>query len=246
MSIVNLYHDLMGILEAGRSAAIVSIYSADGAFAKRLVDSASAEDWGALAALRQQSTAASSGPVTVVNDATGGLTLIEYYSARPRLIVLGAGHIAAALVPMAAMAEFSVVVYDDRPSFANKQRFPEADKVICDGFTQLFKRLHIRETDYVVVVTRGHKHDQDCLAGILAGPEPAYTGMIGSRRRVAIVMDQLREAGLDTERIGRIHSPIGLKIGAVTPIEIAISIMAEIITVKRLERGEGELATCDT
>ncbi|MDR1013441.1 MAG: XdhC family protein [Coriobacteriales bacterium] len=245
MSITDLYHELIEGLEAEGAAAVVSTYRQGGGFEKRVVSPADASGWHALAGLRGHPQARTSGPVTSLDAEDGSLTLIEHYTTKPRIIILGAGHIAAALAPLARITEFEVVVYDDRPSFANRQRFPEADTVICDGFTQLFKRLHVRETDYVVVVTRGHKHDQDCLAGILAGPEPAYTGMIGSRRRVAIVMDQLRKKGFDGERIGRIHSPIGLKIGAVTPGEIAISIMAELISVKRLERGEGELASCE-
>jgi xanthine dehydrogenase accessory factor len=100
-------------------------------------------------------------------------------------------------------------------------------------------------TDYVVIVTRGHKHDADCLRGILSGDEPAYTGMIGSKRRVAIVMDVLRGEGYDADRIARIKSPIGLKIGAITPFEIAVSIISEVISVKRKELGSGDLATCD-
>jgi xanthine dehydrogenase accessory factor len=245
MSTANLYRELIETLEAGSSAAIVSTYSADGDIGKRIVKAAVAEDWKALAELSAHPQAKTSGPVTTIVTADDSLTLVEYYVTKSRFIILGAGHIALALVPMAKMAGLEVFVYDDRPSFANRERFPEADGVICDDFSQLFRRVQFRESDYVVIVTRGHRHDQDCLAGILADVEPAYTGMIGSRRRVAIVRDQLRQAGFDVERISRVHAPIGLKIGAVTPAEIAISIMAEVISIKRLERGEGELASCD-
>jgi xanthine dehydrogenase accessory factor len=245
MSIANLYRELVKTLEAGSSAAVVTTYSAKGDIEKRVASAAVAKDWKALDELRAHPQAKTSGPVTSIAAKDNSLTLIEQYVTKSRFIILGAGHIASALVPMAKMAEFEVFVYDDRPSFANQQRFPEADRVICDDFSQLFERIQFRKSDYVVIVTRGHRHDQDCLAGILMNSEPAYTGMIGSRRRVAIVKDQLCQAGFDTERIERVHAPIGLKIGAVTPIEIAISIMAEVISVKRLERGEGELASCD-
>jgi xanthine dehydrogenase accessory factor len=245
MSIANLYRELIETLEAGNSAAVVSAYSADGNIEKRVVSSAASEDWQSLAELRADPQAKTAGPVTTIVAEDNSLTLVEYYVTKSRFIILGAGHIAMALVPMAKMAGFEVFVYDDRPSFANQQRFPEADRIICDDFSQLFKRIQLRKSDYVVIVTRGHKHDQDCLAGILSDVEPAYTGMIGSRRRVAIVRDQMRQAGFDTKRIERVHAPIGLKIGAVTPVEIAISITAEVVSVKRLERGEGELASCD-
>jgi xanthine dehydrogenase accessory factor len=159
--------------------------------------------------------------------------LVENYTACPRLIIIGAGHVGLALSQMGALVGFEVVVFDDRPVFASAERFPAATQVICDSFDHLFERLRIRSSDYVVVVTRGHLHDTACLRDILAGPEPAYTGMIGSRRRVAIVMNGLRGEDYNTERIARIHAPIGLSIGAVTPAEIAVSIVAEVVRVRR-------------
>jgi xanthine dehydrogenase accessory factor len=165
----------------------------------------------------------------------GTLTVLEQYQPTPRMIILGGGHIALALCEMAKLVDFGVLVFDDRPMFANPGRFPGADEVICDDFTRLFERVRIRATDYVVIVTRGHKHDTECLEGILRGEKPAYTGMIGSRRRVAIVMKQLEEAGYDKERLDNVRTPIGLRIGAVTPQEISVAIVAEAIQVRRLE-----------
>ena len=119
-------------------------------------------------------------------------------------------------------------------------------EVICDEFSNLFARLNICRSDYVVIVTRGHKHDQECLEGVLRGEAPAYTGMIGSMRRTSIVMKQLQNAGYPKERLDHIYSPIGLRIGAVTPAEIAVSILAEIIEVKRKIRFEKDGPGCDT
>ena len=113
-----------------------------------------------------------------------------------------------------------------------------AEKVICDDFGHAIKELKIQESDYICIVTRGHRHDADCLRMIGKGKEPAYLGMIGSRRRVGIVKQELLEEGYDPERMSRLKSPIGLKIGGVTPEEIAISILAEIIQIKRMDRED--------
>ncbi|MDR1712599.1 MAG: XdhC family protein [Coriobacteriales bacterium] len=228
----NIYSRLLEILQRQGLVSLVSEYSTDGTVLRHLV---SPDDEVAWTKLRQRKTlpqAITDGPVTSIHAADGTLTLIEDYAARPRLLILGAGHIAFALARMAALTDFEVLVYDDRPSFANPARFPDA-QVICDSFAVLFEHIQLRSSDFVVIVTRGHKHDKDCLQGVLAGSQPAYTGMIGSRRRVAIVLDQLRQAGFDAARIERVHSPIGLRIAAVTPAEISVSILAEMIAVRR-------------
>ena len=149
-----------------------------------------------------------------------------------RLIVLGGGHISQAICRIASLIEFDVTVVDDRPAFANKARFPEASQVICDDFKKAIRDLRIRESDFVCVVTRGHRHDADCLRQILPGKLPAYLGMIGSRRRVSELFDLLEEEGFARSILDYIHSPIGLKIHAVTPAEIAVSIAAELIAVR--------------
>ncbi|MBP3875197.1 MAG: XdhC family protein [Blautia sp.] len=157
-----------------------------------------------------------------------------------RLIILGGGHVALAVSEFAARCGFRVIVCDDRPAFANEERFPWAEQVLCDTFENCIDRLSISRYDFVVVVTRGHSHDGDCLRKILPGPEPAYTGMIGSRRRVKGLFAQLAEEGFSAERMERICTPIGLNIGSVTPAEIAISILAELIAYKRMpEHADG-------
>ena len=161
--------------------------------------------------------------------------VLEPFYPEERLIILGGGHIALPLTDFGARIGFSVTVVDDRPSFANSPRFPAAAQVICGGFEETIELLAITESDYVVIITRGHRHDQDCLSQLLKGSEPYYTGMIGSRRRVAVVKDELAAQGYDAQRLQHIHSPIGLAIGAVTPEEIAVSITSEIIACKRLK-----------
>lgn len=165
--------------------------------------------------------------------------LYEPFYPAQRMIVLGGGHIALPLVEFGARLGFRVIVVDDRLSFANPVRFPLASDVICDGFLHALEALQVRESDYVVIVTRGHRHDMDCLRVICKGKEPDYVGMIGSQRRTAIVKGELLEEGIDSLRLERVHTPIGLNIGAVTPEEIAIAIMAEIIQWKRSgDRGK--------
>jgi xanthine dehydrogenase accessory factor len=161
--------------------------------------------------------------------------ILERFMPRSRMIVFGGGHIAVPLVRVASMLRFDVTVYDDRPNFANRERFPDAGEVICDSFSRVAELVSIRPSDYVVIVTRGHKHDEDCLRAILPGTAPYYTGMIGSRRRTAIVRQQMKEEGFDPDRIDALHSPIGLAIGAVTPEEIVISIMAEVVKERRMK-----------
>jgi xanthine dehydrogenase accessory factor len=168
--------------------------------------------------------------------------LREPFYPKDRLIVLGGGHIALPLVEFAAKTGFCVIVADDRPSFANRARFPLANQVLCESFNQVFDTIQITPRDYVVIITRGHRHDTDCLRQVLKGEESIYVGMIGSRRRVGAVKELLIKEGYEEERLERICTPIGLSIGAITPEEIAISILAQIIQRKRLGNRNQTLA----
>lgn len=158
--------------------------------------------------------------------------LFEPYFPEPQLIVLGGGHIAKPLVEFAAKVGFRVAVADDRPSFANIGRFPLAEKVICESFENCFKLLNFNNSSFVVIVTRGHKHDMFCLKETLKH-NTAYVGMIGSKRRINIVFEQLSSEGYSQEQIKNVNAPIGLEIDAVTPEEIAVSILAQVISFKR-------------
>ncbi len=146
-----------------------------------------------------------------------------------RLILLGGGHVSLALYEAALPLGFAVTVVDDRPAFANFTRFPAAKEVLCDSFENALPGLNVGAGDFVCVLTRGHKDDVTCMRYLLQGNEPRYLGMIGSHRRVKGLFELLGEEGFDKDRIGRVHAPIGLSIGAVTPQEIAVSIAAELI-----------------
>lgn len=165
-------------------------------------------------------------------------TLAEPFYPRERLIILGGGHIALPLVEIASRVGFMVTVVDDRVSFANTARFPTAEKVVCESFKNCFDEIKITRNDYIVIITRGHRHDTECLRQILNNPESVYLGMIGSKRRVGVVKEELIMEGFDEARLNRVCTPIGLSIGAATPEEISISIIGEIIKRKRIDRAE--------
>lgn len=158
-----------------------------------------------------------------------GRRYVRRFVPRERLILLGGGHVALALSKMAASLGFAVTVVDDRPAFANAERFPEAERTVCEAFEPAIRSLGVRRSDYVCVLTRGHRWDAACLRELLVGTEPFYLGMIGSKRRVKGLFTALADEGFDAERIARVHAPIGLSIGAVTPEEIAVSICAQLI-----------------
>ncbi|MGI6205782.1 MAG: XdhC family protein [Anaerovoracaceae bacterium] len=168
------------------------------------------------------------------DEKDGKIHVVEPVLPKERLIVLGGGHIAKPVCEFSAKCGFEVYVCDDRPAFANEERFPLAQEVLCDTFENCINKLHITPYDYVVIITRGHVHDADCLRAILPGKQPAYLGLIGSRRRVKGLLEMLVKEGYSKENIERICTPIGLSIGAVTPEEIAISILSELISYKRL------------
>jgi len=149
-----------------------------------------------------------------------------------QLIILGGGHIGLALATMAKIVGYNVTVIDDRPSFANPIRFHMADQVICNDFEQALQQIKITPASYVVIVTRGHRHDKVCLRQVIQKPA-AYVGMIGSRRRVKALLASLEEEGIPAETLQRLYSPIGLKIGAETPEELAVCILGEIIKVSK-------------
>ena len=162
-----------------------------------------------------------------------GAAYVRNFRPRERLILLGGGHVAQPLCRYAADLGFAVTVVDDRTSFANTQRFPEAAEVVCDAFPNALRRLSISQQDYVAVITRGHRYDADCLRTILTGPFPRYLGMIGSRRRVAGLFRLLQEEGFSRELLDAVHAPIGLPIGALTVQEIGISVAAELVQCRR-------------
>jgi len=176
---------------------------------------------------------------TSVNKATFRL-FIEPPTTIVQLLILGAGHIALPLATMAKIVGYEVTVVDDRPSFANSMRFPTADTIICTDFGQALDGLNINSQTFVVIITRGHRYDKVCLRNVINRPA-SYIGMIGSRKRVKALKAELEEEGIANELLQTLYSPIGLKIGAETPEEIAVSILSELIKVQRELDQNGRL-----
>ena len=159
--------------------------------------------------------------------------LFEPFGRRESLIIFGAGHICKALAPLARQAGFHVTVVDNRPEFANRDIYPEsaADEVMSGQYQEILAQLSFNNQTYIVLVTHGHKHDEEILEKCIHKPF-AYLGMIGSKRKTAVILKRLADQSVDPKTISKINSPIGLNIGAETPIEIAVSILAEMIAVR--------------
>jgi xanthine dehydrogenase accessory factor len=153
------------------------------------------------------------------------------------LYIFGAGHVAASLYRTAKDAGFDVIVVDDRETYANRERFPEAQEVIAEDFDKAMARLDLSESAYIVIVTRGHRDDMRVLRWAV-GTKARYVGMIGSKRKTIAIFRELQHEGLPAKPFERVHAPIGLDIGAITPEEIAISITAELIAVRRKSERE--------
>lgn len=149
-----------------------------------------------------------------------------------RLIIVGAGHVGQALADLGAMLGYHVIVIDDRAAFANRERFPNAAEIIVKPFEKAIDSLKLDRNSYVVAVTRGHAFDEMALRTTLK-QKPGYVGMIGSKRRVRATLDRIEAEGVERSILEQVHAPIGLDIGAETPEEIAVSIMAEIIRERR-------------
>jgi xanthine dehydrogenase accessory factor len=157
---------------------------------------------------------------------------IEPVEPAPQLYIVGAGHVGHQLAQVAGPVGFHIHVLDDREKFANAERFPGAHEVIVDSIPDWLHKAEISPNAYVVVVTRGHQHDLDALRS-LAARDLRYVGLIGSKAKIKKIYDALVDEGMPLECLSRIHAPVGLDIGAVSPEEIAISILAELIAVRR-------------
>lgn len=144
------------------------------------------------------------------------------------LLILGGGYVGYAIYQLADILGLEVTVYDDRSEFVTKERFPKAVGLGAGEFTKLLDNYNFNEYTYVAIVTRGHLQDAECVKGVL-NKENKYIGLIGSKRKINLILEDLRKSGFAKKEIDRIHAPIGLDIGAETPEEIAVSIMAEII-----------------
>lgn len=234
----DIYRSLKSVVDKGKKAAVITFMNDEDSSDNKIIlteEQLSASDTihnlDDIIVNKAQS-ALKTGKVQYFKASNGTSILVEPYFPEPRLIILGGGHIAKPLAEFGSRVGFLVTVVDDRPKFANKSRFPEAQKVICDSFNNCFSKLDLNESSSVVIVTRGHRNDMDCLKQVL-NYKTAYTGMIGSKHRVNIVKEQLLNEGYGEKLINKINAPIGIEIGAITPEEIAISIIAQIISFRR-------------
>jgi len=220
-------------VQQGRDAAIISIMESETGPQKALIADgkvlAATGTGGRLVAmdtpgLRADKTA------KMVADACR--LFVESLGVRPHLVIFGAGHLGAFLAHYAAGLGFRVTVVDDRPQYANAERLPDADRIVVSEFDNAVQAASLDGDGYAVVVTRGHTHDEIVLEQCLAiGPK--YVGMIGSTRKTAAILVNLRNKGIPQALLDTVYSPIGLSIGAVTPQEIALSIAAELVKIRR-------------
>ena len=157
---------------------------------------------------------------------------VESVTPQPRAFIFGGGHVSKSLSKVANLAGFATVIVDDREAFANKERFPEADEVYAAEYESVFPKLPITSTSYLIIVTRGHRDDMRVLRWAVETPAK-YIAMIGSKRKTISVVKELEKEGLPRHLFEKIFAPMGLDIGAETPEEIAISVVAEMIAIRR-------------
>jgi xanthine dehydrogenase accessory factor len=191
----------------------------------------------AIPALLEVDGAGALQPVTHLEPNGSVRLFVDPIVGAQRLIIVGAGHIAVPLCALGAMLGFHVTVIDDRASFANRERFPDADQIIVKPFTAAIDSLALDGHCYLVSVTRGHSFDEEVVRAALMQP-CGFVGMIGSRRRVKATLERIGESGVPGERLADVHAPLGVAIGGETPEEIAISIIAEIIRERRTEERD--------
>ncbi|MBI5640880.1 MAG: XdhC family protein [Nitrospirae bacterium] len=166
------------------------------------------------------------------------LVYIEPVTLQPDLVILGAGHVGKALSTVAKFSGYRVIVADDREEFANRESLPDVDEIIVHDFEDVFPRISVNRKSYIVIATRGHNHDLEALKAALR-TDAEYIGLLGSKRKKALLFRTLHDAGFSDDDIGRVVIPVGLSIGSVTPEEIAISIMAQVIQKRRSNAGSG-------
>jgi xanthine dehydrogenase accessory factor len=157
---------------------------------------------------------------------------VEAIVPQPKAFIFGAGHISKSLSKVATLAGFSTVIADNRDMYANRERFPEADEVFAEEYEDLFPKLNAGQTSYIIIVTRGHRDDMRVLRWAVR-TEARYIAMIGSKRKVLGVVKELEKENTPRARMSQVFAPMGFEIGAITPEEIAVSVVAEMIAVRR-------------
>jgi len=158
---------------------------------------------------------------------------VETIPEQPMVFIFGAGHLSYYISRYARSLNFRLTICDDRAEFANKNRFPDANNIIVENFERVFDKIDINKNSYIVIVTKGHKCDEIVLEKAV-NANAKYIGMIGSERKTLTILKRLNKRGISKETLSRIYSPIGISIGAVTPEEIAFSIVCELVKIRRL------------
>jgi xanthine dehydrogenase accessory factor len=230
------------ILERGANALVVTNVSGPGSIGAKLLvheQGATAGTLGDAAldswAVEKAASFLASREETRMFSVADTSLLFERLQPAPRLVVCGAGHVGASLARLAAFTGYHTTLIDDRAEFLKRERFPEAqiELLVADDWSSAVRAAVGNGRGVsVAVVTRGHNEDEQCMH-VAVHANPDYVGLIGSKRRTSIVIDRLREAGIPDEQLSKIHAPIGLDIGAVSPEEVALAILAEIITERR-------------
>jgi len=234
-----LFQDLAAAVRQEEPGVLLSIMAPDGLPRKMLLEdisnSAVAESDLApeVVAALVRLTAAGQGAEKISTDQFD--VFIEHLAQPPTAVIFGAGHLSYYIARMAKEVHFKIVVYDDREEFANRDRFPDADEIVVADFEHVLEHVRIGAHSYVVIVTRGHRCDQVVLEQVF-GTEARYIGMIGSKHKTRTILDKLTHKGFSQEALARVYSPIGLALGAVTPEEISLSIVSELVKVRRLDR----------
>jgi xanthine dehydrogenase accessory factor len=164
----------------------------------------------------------------------GGMEVfVESVAKSPTVVIFGAGHLSGYIAKYAKSVHFQVTVYDDRREYANRARFPDADDIIVEDFRRILDKTRIDSNSHIVIVTRGHKYDQITLEQVVK-TNARYIGMIGSKRKTLMILERLKHKGIPEKLLSKVYSPIGVSIGAVTPEEIALSIVCELVKIRRL------------
>lgn len=230
-TMVPLFEKLRSRCEAGEDSIVATRLQNDGTIAfKKLVESpGDIEGIGDVNDLSEEFRKSFHRHETRRVKVAQGELILEPIVGTPSLIIFGGGHVSRFVSQAAAMSGFRVTVVDDRPEYANANRFPEAAQTVVAEFD---KPLSIKPSTYVVIVTRGHRYDEEILEQVIRTPT-RYIGMIGSKRKVLTAFERLVERGVSPEQLHRVHAPMGLEIGAVTAEEIGISVVAELIAVRR-------------
>jgi xanthine dehydrogenase accessory factor len=243
---LNIYQEAARIRQKGGSAILATLISVDGDFPKgegsKILIKTSGEKVGSLlGGLELEKRILSEGGVLLKEMKPKVLVLsaenrkmeilLEPVFSEPTAYVFGGGHVSEQLAPLAKRVHFKVVVIDDREMFANRERFPEVDEVIVSEFEKCFDQLNMDDSSYIVIVTRGHLYDGFVLEQAVK-TNARYIGMIGSKKKIKTLYQNLMKKGISKEALKRVHAPIGLDINSETPEEIAVSIIAELIKVR--------------